>query len=54
MTQQSHFQAYTKDIYQKETKIEKNTYIQMSTAELFTTARTWKQMFCRCLSTDNG
>ena len=44
------------DIYQRhipeETKIEKNTCIPTFIEALFTLARTWKQMFCRCLSTD--
>ena len=37
-------------IYSEETKIEKDTCIQLFTAALFTIARTWKQP--RCLSTD--
>ena len=37
-------------IYPKETKIEKDTYIPLFTAALFTIARTWKQP--RCPSTE--
>ena len=37
-------------IYPEETKIEKDTYIPLFVAALFTTARTWKQP--RCPSTD--
>ena len=37
-------------IYPEETKIEKDTCIQLFTAALFTIARTWKQP--RCPSTD--
>ena len=37
-------------IYPEETKIEKDTFILLFTAALFTTARTWKQP--RCPSTD--
>ena len=37
-------------IYPEETKIEKDTYIPMFTAALFTIDRTWKQP--RCPSTD--
>ena len=37
-------------IYPEETKIEKDTCTPMSTATLFTMARTWKQP--RCPSTD--
>ena len=37
-------------IYPKETKIERDTYIPLFIAALFTIARTWKQP--RCLSTD--
>ena len=33
-------------IYPEETKIEKDTYIPFFIAELFTTARTWKQHRC--------
>ena len=46
MTQQSHSQG----IHPEETKIEKDTYIPLFVAALFTTARTWKQP--RCPSTD--
>ena len=37
-------------IYPEETKIERNIYIPLFTAALFTIARTWKQP--RCLSTN--
>ena len=37
-------------IYPEETKIERNIYIPLFTAALFTIARTWKQS--RCSSTD--
>ena len=37
-------------IYPEETKIEKDTYIRLFIAALFTIARTWKQP--RCPSTD--
>ena len=37
-------------IYPKKTKIERDTYIPLFTAALFTIARTWKQP--RCPSTD--
>ena len=37
-------------IYPKETKIERDTYIPLFIAALFTIARTWKQP--RCPSTD--
>ena len=33
-------------IYPEETKIEKDTWIPLLTAALFTTARTWKQPRC--------
>ena len=38
-------------IYPKETKIERDTYIALFIAALFTIARTWKQP--RCPSTDD-
>ena len=37
-------------IYPEETRVEKDTYILVFTAALFTIARTWKQP--RCPSTD--
>ena len=37
-------------IYPEETRVEKDTYIPLFTAALFTIARTWKQP--RCSSTD--
>ena len=51
----SHVQPYDPaipllGIYPEETKIEKDTYIPLFVAALFTTARTWKQP--RCPSTD--
>ena len=48
MTQKSHFQA--QEWFPEETKIEKDTYIPLFDAALFTIARTWKQP--RCPSTD--
>ena len=41
---------YDPAIYPEETKIEKDTYIPLFIAALFTIARMWKE--CRCLSTD--
>ena len=47
----SHVQPYDPaipllGIYPEETKIEKDTYIPLFVAALFTTARTWKQPRC--------
>ena len=33
-------------VYPEETKIEKDTYVPLFTAALFTIARTWKQPIC--------